>query len=161
MNINTDSMHRVNDVKKSKRAPDLRYSDSTERWTINEGVQETLDLVENGLVMYVALDDNGEQVVIVEVVDTENADFFTGEGNVFTAHRLWDHVEHQSLAFEPVDDMENAYALVEWEGESPVLENTLDLTSEEIEMEDESSEDYSDDIDSFTTESEDEEFELA
>jgi len=128
MNINRDSMQKVADInKRSMTTPDLRYSESTERWTMNEEVQSTLGLdnKETGLVMYLATDDSGQQVVLVEVNDKENSDFFTGKGNVFTAHRLADAVssEDNQYSLKPVDEMENTYAVTDWDGESEILSN--------------------------------------
>jgi nitrate reductase alpha subunit len=130
MNIDQDSMTKVTDVnKRSQTTPDLRYSEDTEKWTINENIQEILGLRENGLVMYIAQDDNNEQVALIQIVDNDNADFYKGEGNIFTARRLADAVDNTQFGLEPVEDMDNTYALREWTGQSTVINNNLNFDS--------------------------------
>lgn len=130
MNIDQDSMTKVTDVnKRSQTTPDLRYSEDTEKWTINENIQEILRLRENGLVMYIAQDDNNEQVALIQIVDNDNADFYKGEGNIFTARRLADAVDNTQFGLEPVEDMDNTYALREWTGQSTVINNNLNFDS--------------------------------
>jgi len=130
MNIDQDSMTKVTDVnKRSQTTPDLRYSEDTEKWTINENIQEILGLRENGLVMYIAQDDNNEQVALIQIVDNDNADFYKGEGNIFTARRLADAVDNTQFGLEPVEDMDNTYTLREWTGQSTVINNNLNFDS--------------------------------
>lgn len=159
--MNISSMEKVTDVNKRSYSADLKYSENTEQWTMNEKVQDALNLDgSRGLNMYVGIDENtGEQVTLVEIVDSEEAEFFTGEGNVFIARRLADHVvntssdqERHSFALEPVENMDGeVYVVSEWEGESTILENTsLDMSNEE-----EKAEDYSDDLDEFAIDEDD------
>jgi len=129
MNINPNSMTKVQDVQKRKSTtPDLKYSDQTERWTMNEAVQDSLNLDDShGLNMYIGEDeDTGEQVVLVEIVEAEEAEFFRGNGNVFIARRLADAIDHHSFALNPVDNMDGEFFVLEdWEGTSHILENNM------------------------------------
>jgi len=129
MNINPNSMTKVQDVQKRKSTtPDLKYSDQTERWTMNEAVQDSLNLDDShGLNMYIGEDeDTGEQVVLVEIVEADDAEFFRGNGNVFIARRLADAIDHHSFALNPVDNMDGEFfVLDEWEGTSYILENNM------------------------------------
>ena len=160
MNINTDTMTKVQDVNKRSRSPDLKYSDQTERWTMNESVQDALNLGDSrGLDMYIAEDvDSGEKIVLVEIVDSDDADFFTGSGNVFIARRLADAIDHHSFALTPVEHLDGEfYALNEWEGESDILENDLMISndSEDEEMIDLSEEEEETDHDDFDYDADD------
>ncbi len=153
MDINPDSMQKVHDVNKhSQNTPDLRYSEKSKKWTMDETVQEAmnLDTDERGLIMYVATDEeSGGQVVLVEVTDRENADFFTGKGNIFTARRLADMVEDTQFGIEEIEDMENTYALRTWDGQNSLLnDNTPPHEPESLE-EDTAQEDYTDDLSEF------------
>lgn len=148
MNINTDSMTQVQDVQKRKSTtPDLKYSDQTERWTMNEAVQDFLDLDgSHGFNMYIAENDEGEDVVLLEVVDTDDATFYKGEGNVFIARRLADAIDHHSFALNPVDDMDGEFFILdEWEGTSYILENMNTISSDNpIDEEEETTEEVTD-----------------
>ncbi len=130
MNINTENTQRVSDVNNRSYGADLRYSETQERWTMSENVQKTLDLDEQGLQMHIGFDEEtDESVILLRIVDTEEADFFKGSGNIFTAHRLRSAVERmmdgeESLALIPVED--NFYALQEWEGQSEIMDNIFD-----------------------------------
>lgn len=123
MNINTDTMNKVHDVNKRSHSPDLKYSNETERWTMNEKIQDALNLDDSrGLIMYTAQNDEGENVVLVEIVDSDDAEFFKGKGNVFIARRLADAIDHHSFALIPANNMNGEYyVLQEWEGESQIL----------------------------------------
>lgn len=153
MDINTDSMTKVSDVNKTSYSPDLKYSDQTERWTMNERVQDILELDDShGLNMYVAEDnESGEQVVLLEIVDAQDAEFFKGEGNVFVARRLADAIDHHSFALIPAEDQvgqDNMYILSEWEGDSEIVEEQFsvgqsqeEVTEEEVTIDEEDKDD--------------------
>jgi hypothetical protein len=135
MNINTENTTRVSDVNNRSYGADLRYSETQERWTMSENVQKTLGLDEQGLQMHIGFDEEtDESVILLRVVDKEDADFFKGSGNIFTAHRLRSAVEEmmngeESLAIIPLED--NFYALQEWEGQSEIMDNIFEAEEPE------------------------------
>jgi hypothetical protein len=98
-------------------------------------VQKTLGLDEQGLQMHIGFDEEtDESVILLRVVDKEDADFFKGSGNIFTAHRLRSAVEEmmngeESLAIIPLED--NFYALQEWEGQSEIMDNIFEAEEPE------------------------------
>lgn len=126
--MNISNMTKVTDVNKRSRSPDLKYSEQTNKWTMNESIQDALNLGDShGLNMYMAVDEEtGEDIILLEIVDSDDSDFFRGQGNVFTARRLADAVNHHSFALHPVDEMDGEfYMLVQWEGESQILSNPV------------------------------------
>ena len=137
MNINTDSMTPVTDVNNRKSTADLKYSETTERWTINSSVQKTLDLYDNqGFNMFTALGEDGQRLILLEVVDSDDAEMFTGKTPSFTARKLRTLVDNimdgeNELALEPVDNEDNFFVIQAWTGESAILEQVVSFDEEQ------------------------------
>jgi len=134
MDINMDSMQEVPNF--TNRTADLQYSEKTERWTINNSVQRILDLDEShGFKLLTAKSSGGDPIVLLRVVDSENADFFTGKTPIFTARTMWTIVDNiigeTELGMEPVDGEDDLYVLQPWSGESQITSSIIDNLKQE------------------------------
>lgn len=133
MNINTDNMQEV--ASGRTRTADLQYSEKTERFTINKEVQSILNLDDtHGFNVFTTTTDDGDSVIVLEVVEADEASIFRGSTPSFTARNLWTLIQDlmdskTSLRMEPVED--NLYVLQPWDGESTIIRNSLSPNNQE------------------------------
>ena len=129
MNINNlTQVHNVNTI-----TPDLKYSETTEKWTVSDDIHSSLNLENMEMNLHLADTEDG-QIPVVEL--SEEGTFYHGSGTIFTARVMWDLVQEHvgveegnihSYKLTPVDEMDNMYAIEMWNKDSQEVQQQDDV----------------------------------